>query len=93
MAISKTGSGKTLAYLLPPASQEDPRKGDPPTTLVLVPTRELALQISGEAGKFLPPHRFVVFFGGASKQPQLQAYARNRPSIIIATPGRLVDDL
>lgn len=92
VAVSKTGSGKTLAYLLPPAANDDGQAG-PPTTLVLVPTRELALQITNEAAKFLPAHKFIAFFGGAAKNPQLTAYSRNRPSIVVATPGRLLDYL
>ena len=55
VAIAKTGSGKTCGFLLPGllhirAARKDPRYG--PTVLVLAPTRELAMQIKGEADKF-----------------------------------------
>lgn len=91
---AQTGSGKTAAFALPllqlmsskPATHRGVR------TLVLAPTRELALQISEsfrEYGKHLGLKQ-VVIFGGVSQHPQT-TQLRNGVSIIVATPGRLLD--
>lgn len=61
--------------------------------LVLAPTRELAQQIQEVVQKFRPRFSSVCVFGGASKGPQIRDITRNRPMIIIATPGRLNDFL
>ncbi len=88
---SPTGSGKTLAFGLPIIEQLD--KGtDRPAALVLVPTRELAVQVCAELfsianGKSL---KVVACFGGSPISKQAQA-ARTA-AIVVATPGRL-DDL
>ncbi len=86
---SKTGSGKTLAFLIPTLNRAySSHKG---TTLVLAPTRELALQISTVAEK-LKPRGFGIatVYGGASINVQIDALARN-PRLIIGTPGRIID--
>ena len=86
---SKTGSGKTLAFLMPALSRAySNQKG---TTLVLAPTRELALQISTVAEK-LKPRGFGIatVYGGASMNVQIDALSRN-PRLIIGTPGRIID--
>lgn len=95
IGIAKTGSGKTLAFLMPAFGRlidnnADPRA--PPAILVLSPTRELACQIEQEAKKFGGPAgmRTACLYGGASKGPQL-AELRQRPQVIVATPGRLND--
>jgi ATP-dependent RNA helicase RhlE len=96
MAAAQTGTGKTAAFALPilerlmqsPASQRRPR------VLVLVPTRELATQVSDsfrELGQHLPL-RMALIFGGVSPRPQLDALSRG-VDIIVATPGRLLDHL
>jgi superfamily II DNA/RNA helicase len=75
IVTSQTGSGKTAAYMLPVLSmltgQERPRD---PSVVVLVPTRELALQIQTETNKFLERSdlRTVCVFGGASMGDQLR---------------------
>ncbi len=86
---SKTGSGKTLAFLMPALSRA--YSGQKGTTLVLAPTRELALQISTVAEK-LKPRGFGIatVYGGASMNIQIDALARN-PRLIIGTPGRIID--
>jgi superfamily II DNA/RNA helicase len=94
---AQTGSGKTAAFALPmlqrllarPASS-DRRVSD----LVLVPTRELAMQV-GEAfrtlGRYLPrPIKVLTVFGGVSINPQMMAL-RGGADIVVATPGRLLD--
>jgi superfamily II DNA/RNA helicase len=97
LACAQTGSGKTLAYGLPLlqrlATQPtvSPRQ---PTVLVLVPTRELAIQV-GESLRNIANHmdvsvRISVVFGGVALNPQLMAM-RGGTNLIIATPGRLLD--
>lgn len=91
IGIAQTGTGKTLAFGLPMMQNIARQKT---RGLVLVPTRELATQIDDVLmgfGKSLGLKTAVVV-GGASAHPQLRAL-RNKPHIIIATPGRLIDHL
>lgn len=91
IGIAQTGTGKTLAFGIPMIQRLAQVKG---RGLVLLPTRELAIQVEGELhkiGRFLGL-KTAVLIGGASMQVQLQALKRN-PHIIIATPGRLIDHL
>ena len=93
LATAQTGTGKTLAFLVPLieklARQTAPGIG----ALVLLPTRELAMQVAEQfdaiRGKQLAPAALVV--GGLGEGPQLNALRKAR--IIIATPGRLEDFL
>ena len=90
---ARTGSGKTLAFAVPLTEKCDPsvRKVQ---ALVLVPTRELAIQVAGVAGALASAHRLGVtlLYGG---RPLRQEYIalRNGPQIIIGTPGRTLDHL
>ena len=74
LAIAKTGSGKTLGFLLPALARclrEKAAAAGAPVCLIMAPTRELALQIVSEAGKFLDCGagcRAVAVYGGALKQ-------------------------
>lgn len=97
LACAQTGTGKTAAFAIPilqllhtaQAAQKSPK---PIKTLVLTPTRELAIQIqeSFEAyGKYLPLKNLVVF-GGVPQKPQTDAL-KGGVDILIATPGRLLD--
>ena len=95
LGIAQTGTGKTAAFGLPMLDRlsggERPRPKQP-RSLVLAPTRELAIQIaqSFEAmGKHLPLRRAVVF-GGVGMEPQIRALASG-VDILVATPGRLLD--
>jgi len=95
VGVAKTGSGKTLAFLLPAMSLLLESRADmrgPPAILVLAPTRELACQIEQEAKKFgaTAGMRATCLYGGAPKGPQL-AELRQRPQVLVATPGRLND--
>lgn len=63
-----------------------------PMSLVLAPTRELAQQIQ-ECVREFKVIQSVCVFGGASKGPQIREIQRNRPLMVIATPGRLIDFL
>ncbi|MFI3317808.1 MAG: DEAD/DEAH box helicase [Rikenellaceae bacterium] len=85
---SKTGSGKTLAYLLPLV--ERLHKGS--TTLILLPTRELAQQIKTICSSLLEGSTMhcALIHGGVEYTQQYAALA-SQPEIIISTPGRLID--
>ena len=89
---AKTGSGKTLAFGLPLIVRTSPAVPRRPSSLVLVPTRELAVQVS----KVLRPlaaarHlRVGALYGGASMENQIKQL-RKGIDIVIATPGRLID--
>ena len=92
LVTSQTGSGKTAAYMLPVISQVIQQPiGKDPVVVVLVPTRELALQIQTETNKFTNATQLktVCIYGGASFDNQIrQLHSCN---ILIATPGRLID--
>lgn len=99
LATAVTGSGKTAAYGLgllqllqaPEALQTSHSKRRSTRTLVIVPTRELAVQV-GQVFKELASHalRVATLFGGVSINPQMLAL-RGGADIVVATPGRLLD--
>src|SRR3989338_4016236 len=91
VGIAQTGTGKTLAFGIPMIQMLARKKGQ---GLVLLPTRELALQVEQELHKVGQPLglKTAVLIGGMSMRPQIAAIARN-PHVIIATPGRLIDHL
>ena len=97
LASAQTGSGKTAAYALPLlqhlVGQEAPQAGKP-RCLILVPTRELAVQVDEMVrrfAKFLPRKiKLLAAFGGVDIEPQMAAL-REGIDILIATPGRLLD--
>ncbi len=91
---AQTGTGKTAAFALPLLSRIDPSRREP-QMLVLVPTRELALQVATACetySKQLPGVGVVAVYGGAPMGPQLKAL-RQGAQILVATPGRLCDHL
>uniref|UniRef100_A0A914LHU4 RNA helicase n=2 Tax=Meloidogyne TaxID=189290 RepID=A0A914LHU4_MELIC len=98
ISISRTGSGKTLGFILPAImhaiSQPPRRPGDGPSVLVLLPTRELALQVQEVANEFCKIMNLTAFccYGGASKVTQGNILQRG-VDICIATPGRCLDFL
>ncbi|ADO74881.1 DEAD/DEAH box helicase [Stigmatella aurantiaca] len=85
-----TGTGKTAAYLLPLVERLAGERG--PVGLVLAPTRELVLQIAQEAAFFGEPRGLTqaVVTGGTDMGAQVEAL-RQRPTLVLATPGRLAD--
>lgn len=91
IGVAQTGTGKTLAFAIPIIQRLALKKG---RCLVLVPTRELAIQVNETFQKIAPLFglRSAVLIGGASMHLQLQDLRKN-PRIIIATPGRLVDHM
>ncbi len=92
----RTGSGKTLAFVLPLLTRlsQDfrPRRRGRPRALILVPTRELALQINAVLAPLakLVSLRSTTVFGGVGPGPQITAL-REGVDIVIACPGRLDD--
>ncbi|MBW6484852.1 MAG: DEAD/DEAH box helicase [Syntrophobacterales bacterium] len=93
MVQSQTGSGKTGAFLLPIIERINPQK-KACQALVLVPTRELALQVSREAELLTEGSglRTVVVYGGVKYEPQLEAI-RAGAQLVVGTPGRILDHL
>lgn len=91
IGVAQTGTGKTLAFAIPIIQRLSQRKG---RALVLVPTRELAIQVNEAFQKIASPFgiKTVVIIGGASMQLQLKALRKN-PRVLVATPGRLVDHM
>ncbi len=90
LAQARTGSGKTLAYLLPVVRAL--HEGEFARAWVICPTRELALQVSNEARLVLGDESVALLVGGVPYGPQHHELRMN-PSLIAATPGRLVDHL
>ena len=96
-ASAQTGSGKTAAFVLPLLQQlEGTARSAPRSThaLILVPTRELAVQV-GESVRALARHlsapvKVATVFGGVSINPQMMAL-RGGADVVVATPGRLLD--
>jgi len=90
LAKSPTGSGKTLAFAIP-LVERVPRDDARPAALVLVPTRELALQVTEEIETLAAARRLIVapVYGGVALRPQAN-HARDA-HVIVATPGRLQD--
>jgi ATP-dependent RNA helicase RhlE len=91
IGVAQTGTGKTLAFAIPIIQRLAQRKGK---ALILVPTRELAIQVDETFQKLTPIFgmRTAVLIGGASMHNQLQAL-RGNPRVLVATPGRLVDHM
>ncbi len=93
IAKARTGTGKTGAYGLP-LVQELSEEAATPRALILVPTRELALQVSVEMESFKIGKypRLSAVYGGASIVEQLRKLKRGC-EIVIGTPGRIIDHL
>ena len=92
IALAQTGTGKTAAFSLPILDMIDDtsRKIQ---LLVLAPTRELALQIAKDVKnytKYLPNVKTVAVYGGSSITDQIRNL-RDKPQIIVGTPGRVID--
>ena len=89
---AKTGSGKTLAFGLPVLARVGRAKPQRPRALVLVPTRELALQVSDvlEPIGVAVDRRVTSVYGGARMDRQIELL-RGGIEVVIATPGRLID--
>ncbi len=96
LASAQTGTGKTAAFLLPALSRlAQPSNGKGPRVLILVPTRELAMQVAAEAeklGRYLPHISTVCMYGGVPYHMQNRKLGK-KFDILIATPGRLIDNI
>jgi ATP-dependent RNA helicase RhlE len=94
LATAQTGTGKTLAFLLPIMEKLAARHLPGVRALILVPTRELAIQVREQYDSLrfgrLPKTALVI--GGMSEKPQIQAL-RSGAGVVVATPGRLEDYL
>ncbi len=91
---AQTGTGKTAAFALPILSRIDMKKRVP-QALVMVPTRELAIQVAEAFQKYAagsPAFHVLPIYGGQSYVPQLNALKRG-PQVIVGTPGRIIDHL
>jgi ATP-dependent RNA helicase DeaD len=93
IGVAETGTGKTLAFLLPIFKHIEPGLSDP-QALVICPTRELAMQVAGEAVRFgeCLGVRTELAYGGTSSGAQKRALAEGC-DIVVGTPGRLLDFL
>lgn len=110
LATAATGTGKTLSFLIPmiermdanplpaapaPVNGEKPRRqAKPIRSLILLPTRELAMQVLDNYSRIMPGAKSdaVLVCGGLSEGAQLDALRRG-PRLVVATPGRLEDYL
>jgi ATP-dependent RNA helicase RhlE len=92
VGIAQTGTGKTFAYLLPLLRQLKYSEQKHPRILIVVPTRELVIQIVEEIKKLTPymQVRYQGVYGGTNINTQKQL-VYNGLDILVATPGRLVD--
>lgn len=89
--LSPTGSGKTLAFLLPVLQRIDPQTAGV-QALVLVPSRELALQIDTVLRKIAAGIKIVCCYGGHSVREESRSLAV-APALVVGTPGRIADHL
>jgi len=91
---AQTGTGKTAAFALPILSQLDLQQKSP-QTLVLAPTRELAIQVAEAFQRYasaMPGFHVLPIYGGQSYQPQLAGLKRGA-HVVVGTPGRVIDHL
>jgi ATP-dependent RNA helicase DeaD len=93
MVQARTGSGKTGAFLLPMLERLDPNRNKC-QALILVPTRELARQVSQEAEHLCGSVglRIAAVYGGVGYGPQIEALKQGA-QIVVGTPGRVLDHL
>jgi len=95
IGVAQTGTGKTAAFVLPileMLSKVGPSQKGAARALIVVPTRELVVQVEQNIRKY-GAHlslRYAMIYGGVGEQPQIAALRRG-VDIIVATPGRLLD--
>ena len=89
--LSPTGSGKTLGYMLPVV--EAMQLAPVPTVLVLVPSRELAIQTQGVATRLCRDTKAYACYGGRPAMDEHRAMRSLSPQMVIGTPGRVLDHL
>ena len=93
MVQARTGSGKTGAFVLPILERVDTKRNNC-QALVLVPTRELAKQVSEGARELAGDDglRIISVYGGTSYKPQIEAFEKGA-HLVVGTPGRILDHL
>jgi ATP-dependent RNA helicase RhlE len=96
VGCAQTGTGKTLAFLLPALEHllRDHTQTKNPRVVVLEPTRELVIQVTGETQKLAARTslRTVSVYGGAGMRKQIDKLRRG-VDVVVATPGRLMDHM
>jgi ATP-dependent RNA helicase RhlE len=96
VGCAPTGTGKTLAFILPALEHllQDRAKTKNPRVVILEPTRELVIQVAGEARKLAARTslRVVSVYGGAGMRKQIDRLRRG-VDVVVATPGRLMDHM
>ena len=95
MGQARTGTGKTAAFAIPLLERLQPRKKQGgPQSLILVPTRELAVQVSGEVDKLSHGRRVrcIPVYGGKPIRGQIEKLSRG-VDIVVGTPGRVLDHM
>ncbi len=93
MGQAQTGTGKTAAFAIPILERLNPHKrGAHPQALILVPTRELAVQVRDECSKLAAGHKahVVAIYGGKPIRKQIEQLHRGA-EIVVGTPGRVMD--
>jgi len=92
LATAQTGTGKTLAFLIPVIEMLQREPSQKVRVLVLLPTRELAIQVNEEYDKLRGRElsKAALVIGGVSEKSQIQS-VRSGSALVIATPGRLQD--
>jgi ATP-dependent RNA helicase DeaD len=92
---ARTGTGKTAAFAIPILQKLEERGGKrSPRALVLVPTRELAVQVRDECAKLAVDmrHKAIAIYGGKPIRPQVESL-RQGVDIVVGTPGRVIDHI
>jgi len=95
MGQARTGTGKTAAFAIPILERIAPgKKGESPKALILVPTRELAVQVRGEIEKLAHGSRVhcVALYGGKPIRGQIEKLRRGM-EVVVGTPGRVLDHI
>ncbi len=92
IGIAQTGTGKTAAYLLPIMQQLKYAQGTEPRCLILVPTKELVVQVERTIAQLAANTdlRWVAMYGGIGPKPQMEKVV-NGVDLIVATPGRFME--
>jgi ATP-dependent RNA helicase RhlE len=90
LATAQTGTGKTLSFLIPIIEKLGTDKARGAAALILLPTRELAMQVEKACRQLAQGISIALVVGGMSEGPQIEALRRGA-RLIVATPGRLED--
>src|SRR5687767_11693353 len=87
---ARTGTGKTAAFAIP--ILQNAQRGTPTQAIILVPTRELAVQVDEELKRLaqFTPIRSVPVYGGQKIAAQMK-FLKHHPEVLVGTPGRVID--